>query len=290
MEVQRIQNDWSQMPTGLLYYFIGPPKTGKTTQASRWSTKGSEGVILLDTDMGADFVDNANIIPITSLAPPLRNVLDKNGKAIVTAVNGRETVKTEKVPPEQRGYCYRTGKKRGTPMPVYSLIEAIDWLKINWKDLPYDTIAIDTVDKINEWQEELIKERFCVEAIADVEMGKGWTIPKDNLLSSIYSLKTFIRNVGGTLVITSHSKDTITVDKKVQLVPDIPKGLGKGLCKMAEVIGFTTCNKANGKFYISFTQYEERNIGSRLEPLKNKRFIFDYKVIEDEIKRFKKEK
>ena len=290
MEIQKIVNDWTELPTGIVWYFIGPPKTGKTTQASKWSEKGSAGVILLDTDMGADFVDGANIIPITSLAPPFRKVLDKDGNSVTTLVGGRTTDKMEIIPPNQRGYCYRTGKKKGEPMSVYSLIEALDWLRANWKDLPYDTIVIDTVDKINDWQEALCKERFNIEALADLDFGKGWSIPKTNQLNSIDSLKTFLRSVKSNLVMVSHSKDTITVDKKVQLVPDIPKGLGKGLCKMAEVIGFTTCNKTNGKYYISFLAYEERNIGSRLEPLKQKRLEFDYKIVTDEIKNYKKEK
>jgi len=285
--IQKIKNNWRDIPSSLTWYFIGPPKTGKTTQASKWSVKGSDGVVLLDTDLGADFVDDANIIPITSLAPPFRNVKDKNGKNIVETIGGKERDKVEIVPPDERGLYYRVGINKGKPMPVYSMVEALDYLRTNWKDLPFDTIAIDTVDKINEWQEKMTKERFHIEALADLDFGKGWSIPKENQLGSIASLQLFLRSVSGNLVMISHSKNTTTVDKKVQLVPDIPSGVGKGLCKIAEVIGFTTCNKANGKYYVSFLAYEERNIGSRLKPLAQKRLEFDYKTVINEIKNYK---
>jgi hypothetical protein len=206
---------------------------------------------------------------------------------IIETIGDRERNKVEIIPPDERGLYYRVGINKGKPMPVYSMVEALDYLRTNWKDLPFDTIAIDTVDKINEWQEKMTKERFHIEALADLDFGKGWTIPKENQLGSIASLQLFLRSVSGSLVMTSHSKNTITVDKKVQLVPDIPSGVGKGLCKIAEVIGFTTCNKANGKYYVSFLAYEERNIGSRLKPLAQKRLEFDYKTVINEIKSYK---
>ena len=60
IQVRKVSTDWSKLPNGLTWYFIGQPKTGKTTQASKWSDKGSEGVLLIDTDLGSDFVNKAN--------------------------------------------------------------------------------------------------------------------------------------------------------------------------------------------------------------------------------------
>ena len=49
LQVNTIKTDWSDtLPGGITWYFIGQPKTGKTTQASNWSDKGSEGVLVID--------------------------------------------------------------------------------------------------------------------------------------------------------------------------------------------------------------------------------------------------
>ena len=81
IKVQTIKNDWSVLPGGLTWFFVGQPKTGKTTAAAEWSEKGSEGVIVLDCDLGADFVKGANVIPVTSLNIPFEteDKKDKNG-------------------------------------------------------------------------------------------------------------------------------------------------------------------------------------------------------------------
>jgi len=124
-EVQTISTDWSSdLPGGITWYFIGQPKSGKTTQASKWSPRGSEGVLVLDTDLGADFVDKANVVTIASLNAPLRT---KKVKGVKVVNNG--TPVPELIPPEERGFYYRTGKNRGKPMPVYSLAEVVATLK-----------------------------------------------------------------------------------------------------------------------------------------------------------------
>jgi hypothetical protein len=61
----------------LTWYFIGQPKTGKTTAAANWSSKGAEGVLVIDTDLGADFVDGANVVTVTSLNPPFEGEGEK---------------------------------------------------------------------------------------------------------------------------------------------------------------------------------------------------------------------
>lgn len=68
------------MPGGLTYLIIGQPKTGKTTACASWSPKGSEGVIIIDTDLGSDFVNNANTVTVTSLNAPIRPCYTKANK------------------------------------------------------------------------------------------------------------------------------------------------------------------------------------------------------------------
>ena len=37
LKVNKVNTDWSgDLPGGITWYFIGQPKTGKTTQAANW--------------------------------------------------------------------------------------------------------------------------------------------------------------------------------------------------------------------------------------------------------------
>lgn len=287
IKVQKIKNDWNEVPSGITWYFIGPPKTGKTTNASRWSEKGSDGVIILDTDLGTRFVDNANTIPITSFNPPVEEILNPDGTVAIEMVNGKAVSKVKVIPPEERGYIYLSGKNKGKPMPVYSLVEAVTWLKSNWKDLHYDTVVIDTVDIINQWQEQMVIDEYGVDSVADLSFGKGWSIPKKNILKSIKGLQEFLKLNLGNLILISHSKKSNIEDNKVQLVPDLPAGLGEGLCGLATVIGYTEVSKKTNKYYVSFESYGERSIGSRLAPIAQKKMLFDYKTIKEAITTYK---
>jgi hypothetical protein len=288
LKVQKIKNDWSLIPMGITWYFIGPPKTGKTTQASKWSEKGQDGVILLDTELGADFVEGANIIPITSLSPPLRNKMI-DGKKATQQKNGRKVLVMEVIPPLERGYSHRTGSERGKPMEVYSLVEALQWLKENWDSLPYDTIAIDTIDSVNEWIEEVISKEFGVEEVSAIDYGKGWAIAKKRGATSIVNLQKFLRIRNSNLILVSHSKQTSITDGIVQLSPDLPRGIASKLTAQAEVIGLAYVKKEDKKHYVSFINYDETVMGSRIEPLKGKELLFDYQIVTNEIKSYKKE-
>lgn len=287
--VHKVVNNWEIMPGGVTWYLIGPPKSGKTTAASRWSEKGTDGVIVLDTDLGADFVHGANIIPITSLAPPMRVKLDENGKEVVETVNGKTDVVLELVPPDERGYCYRTGEMKGKPMDVYSLVEAVTWIKENWEKLPYDTIVIDTIDRVNEWIEDVISEKFGVEDVVEVAYGVASARSRKDATKSVERLQTFIKMKGATLLLTSHSTQSTTTDGKVQLSPELPRRLAQKLTAIADVIGYTTVRKTNGKHYVSFVAYDERSIGSRLKPLNQKELLLDFNVVVEEIKKYKEE-
>ena len=130
LKVNQVSTDWKDdLPGGITWYFIGQPKSGKTTQASSWSKGGSESVLVVDTDLGADYVDKANVVTCCSLNPPVR-VKEKDG--IKEVKNGQEVV--ELVPVEERGFYYRGGPNRGNPMPAYSLAEILGVLMKNWHE------------------------------------------------------------------------------------------------------------------------------------------------------------
>lgn len=88
----------------------------------------------------------------------------------------------------------------------------------------------------------------------------------------------------------SHSKTTVVTDGKAQLSPELPRGLGYSLAAKADVIGYSTANKDDGKYYVSFEAYDERVVGSRLKPLAQKVLLFEYQAIVNEVLNYKEAK
>jgi len=286
LQVQKVTTNWKTdgLPSGITTYFIGQPKSGKTTNSAAWSEKGQKGVLLIDTDLGADFVDGANVVTVTELNPPTRNVTKEGIRVVKKGV-----AQTEVIPPEERGYTYRSGKKRGKPMPVYSLAEVVSNLESEWDKYKYDTIVIDTIDKVNEWIEDIVKKELEIGAMGDGNWGADWAMARRKNADIVKRLQTFLKKVGGNLILTSHSKHTTVTDDKVQLAPALPAGLARTLCASADIIGYTTIDKTNGSYMLSFEGYDERMVGSRLKPLAGKMLPFDYEAVVKEIKSYKEE-
>lgn len=288
VKVQKVSTDWTEMPGGLTYYILGQPKSGKTTASASWSPKGQEGVLLLDTDLGADFVDGANYITITSLNAPMRIVL-KDGKKVIK--DGKEQY--EVVPPVERGYFYRSGPKKGKPLEAYSLAEIYMWLDDNWQTLPYDTIAIDTIDNVNKWIEDIVCDEMKIDSMGQGSWGTDWGAARRRNLDIVRRFQGLIKKHGGYLLLISHAKSTQIQDGKVQLAPELPRGLGYALTAKADVIGYATVQRQGDgevtEHMISFINYDERTVGSRLKPLSGKRLPFNFEAIQNEILTYKEE-
>lgn len=286
LKVNKVATDWAgELPSGLTWYFVGQPKTGKTTNASKWSPGGQEKVLLIDTDLGSDFVDGANVVTCAYLNTPAR-VKEVDGVKVVK--NGKEVI--EAIPPEERGYFYRSGKDKGKAMPVYSLSEILKDLEANWKDYGIDTVVIDTLDQVNSWIEEAVCKEMGIGDVSEGDWGSGWANARKKNVDILVRLQKFMKKVGGSLVLISHSKQTATTDNKVQLSPQIPSGLARSVTAKADVIGYTTCDKESGGYNLSFESYDERMIGSRLKPLAQKIIPFDYESVINEIKSYKEDK
>tara|TARA_R100000278_G_scaffold92874_1_gene70925 strand:- start:825 stop:1688 length:864 start_codon:yes stop_codon:yes gene_type:complete len=286
LKVNTISTDWKDdLPGGITWFFIGQPKTGKTTQASSWSEKGSEGVLVIDTDLGADFVDKANVVTCASLNPPVRTKM-KDG--IPETKNGAEVI--EIVPTNERGFYYRSGENKGKQCHVYSLAEILSDLMKNWDEYPYDTVVIDTIDQVNGWIEDVVKNDLGIDNMGDGSWGADWAAAKKKNADIVKKLQDFMKKVGGNLILISHAKQTAMTDDKAQLAPSLPSGLGRVLCAKADVIGYATVNKSTQDYEISFEGYDERMVGSRLKPLAQKLLPFDYKAVINEIKSYKEDK
>ena len=94
---------------------------------------------------------------------------------------------------------------------------------------------------------------------------------------------------GSNLILTSHSKQSQMNDGKVQLSPELPRGLGYALCARADVIGYSTVVKDEIIPNVSFQAYDERTVGSRLKPLNGKILPFTYDDITKAITEYKDE-
>ena len=113
-------------------------------------------------------------------------------------------------------------------------------------------------------------------------------IKKKNL-DIVKKFQALCKALGRNLVIISHAKTTVITDGKSQLGPELPRGLSYALTATADVIGYATASKEDGKFYISFQAYDERTVGSRLKPLAQKVLEFDYSSVMNEIIKYKEE-
>lgn len=281
--ITKINHNWEVIPGGLTWLFVGQPKTGKTTQAAKWSEKGLDGVLILDTDHGADFINGANVIPISGLNAEYEDVLDKDGN--YTYEKGERVKKF--VEPVDRGYYYRTGPNKGKPMAAYGLSEVYAYLSENWDTLGYDTIVLDTVDEINAWAELDVLEELRLKAMGEGQWGADWGRARQKNVKLIKTFQEFLKKKGANLILIAHAKPTVITDGKTQLAPELPRGLARVLTAKADVIGYITSDKSDGKYYISFVSYDERMIGSRLKPLAQKKLLFDYHVVKNEITSYK---
>ena len=285
LKIQTVTTDWEGgLPGGLTWYFVGQPKTGKTTQTSRWSKKGSKGVLLIDTDLGSDFVDGANVVTCTSLTPPIRPVM-KDGVQVTKGGKPQQEI----IPTNERGYYYRSGDKAGQPMDTYSLGEILKDLEQNWDKYEFDTVVIDTIDQVNTWIEDKVTSEMGIAAMGDGQWGSDWAQARKKNLDVVVRLQRFLKMVGGNLVLISHAKPTAVVDNKAQLGPSLPRGLAYSLTAKADVIGLCQADRESGEYMVSFEAYDERMVGSRLRPLSQKKLPFNYGAVINEIKSYKEE-
>tara|TARA_Y100001963_G_scaffold40949_1_gene57431 strand:- start:604 stop:1488 length:885 start_codon:yes stop_codon:yes gene_type:complete len=287
IKVRSVSTDWSVMPGGLTWYFIGQPKTGKTTAASQWSEKGSDGVLLLDSDLGVDFVNGANTVTVTSLNPPEESLLDSDGNPIYEK-SGKPSKRI--IPPIERGQHHRVGENKGKPMEAYSLQEVYLWLVKEWDSLPYDTVVFDTIDDINEWIQDAVVEELGISAMGEGQWGADWGKARRRNLDIVKRFQSFLKSKGANLILISHAKSTQMTDSKVQLSPDLPRGLAYALTAKADVIGYCTADKDTKGYYVSFQSYDERTVGSRLKPLSQQTLELSYDVIKKKITNYEKEK
>ncbi|MFA7142575.1 MAG: AAA family ATPase [Candidatus Dojkabacteria bacterium] len=285
----------NQIPQGYFMFIFGHPKVHKTTELSKWGDKGSEEVLLIDTESGATYVDDVNRIVVTSLNPPMRIVLDSSGKPIRDK-QGQTLV--EPIPPEDRGYVHQTGEDMGKTMPVYSISEVIEYLgeQVNLPDFPYKTVVIDTLDAICELKQDDIAERLGT-PFGTAGYGKDIGILKEEIRNIINLFLNILRPKGLNLVVVSHAKDKVKFEAgekgkaTIQLSSTLQSGVANIVSSLAEIIGYVSINKDSGEpiAEVSFDNSDEQHIGSRIKALSGKVIPFNYKSFKQTIENYKGE-
>lgn len=260
--------DWSKLRPGTYWMAVGFEKTGKTTAFSTFSPKGEDGVLFLDLEQGVR-TDKAISIQITSLNPPY----DKDNNLILPLNRGLKD-------------------SSGNPIPSLSMAEAIELLGHEWVNSGKTTLIIDTVDKLNLWcveaamreiiAEEKLKKQPNLQILhavspEDIPYAAAYTRGRDKVMNVVNTLLDIIKDVGLQILI-SHLKKSISItdgrDVVVKRVPAMPEGLASRLGYNAEAIVTLEVDQA-GKHIADFRGYSEVIMGTRIEPLHGRKFIWD---------------
>lgn len=277
VKIQKNKVDLNQLPIycGLIG---GSPKVGKSTVASSWSDKGKKGTLMIDIDMGASLID-CNRLPVAFLNPPVKRIETSDG------------IEKTVIPPIERGYVYKSGDGKGSPMPVYSLYEVYEWMEeqITANNFPYQTVVFDTVDALNELVEQKVMQSLGINGMGQAGYGQDWNMAKQRNLNI---LKRFIdlleRNAINTLLICHTKQRMVIEDGTTQESPALPRGLSSMLQGKMTFICNVKRNK-NGKPIADFKSYSEKQVGSRIKALNDKSIPFSYENFKKTIKNFKED-
>lgn len=279
MEVKVLDNkvDVNQIP-----YYLGlvggQPKTGKTTQCARWADKDTQGVLLIDTDMGASLVD-CNRLPVTSLYPPTRKVKSKDGET------------REVIDPEDRGYIFKAGENKGKPMPVYSLQEVYSFIqdKVTSGDFPYETVVIDTVDALNELIEKKVMKELGIDGMGQAGYGQDWNAAKEKNMKLLSMFFELTEKHGINVILTCHTKQRSQMeDGTIQESPALPRGFSNVLQGHMTWICNVKRNK-EGQPIADFKSYSEKQVGSRIKALNDISIPFKYNAFKDAIQNYEED-
>lgn len=255
---------------GKIHFIAGFPKSGKTTAISTYGKKGFGSVVILDLEDGTEYTQRANRILIGSLEEPTR--INSNGDH-------------EIIPPIERGSV----DEYGEPIASYSLIEAIEYLEANWDSLGYDSIAIDTIDQLNQWfndyvvsllieKDALSKNPQYQDAtdIGDFDFSVGYSKVRKKIVDVLTRLANIVKKTG-IVICASHLNKTISVrdGKNVvpQKLPSLPEKLAQTIAGMSDVICILTKVDAN-RYEATFEGTGESFVGTRIKPLNGKKIIF----------------
>lgn len=158
---------------------------------------------------------------------------------------------------------------------------------------PYSFIALDTIDKMEEYAEESATTKYRkgplnskkkfeengFTTVTELPDGNGYQYLRNELLMIVNEIAA----VCPRLIITCHVKDKKVIDKKGEtiIVSDLSLTgkMGAILCSKADVIGYMYRSEAKenrGELMVSFETYESAVMGARQKYLAGKKFPFSW--------------
>jgi len=126
------------------------------------------------------------------------------------------------------------------------------------KELPYQTVAIDTVDVVNDWAEEVARNEFDVKEFGQVAYGADWARSRGITLKVIALFSSLPVN----LLVVAHSRWAIVNDIQIGHTIDLPGKLARFTQSQIENILFIHVDK-KGKRKLVFRPTPAADSGSR---------------------------
>lgn len=244
-------------PKILLLY--GLPKVGKTTLLSLL-----ESCLILDTEKGAETLEVARLA-VTSISGP--TVLTDKGEVAFTSANAVYD-EIMKIGIEE---FQRTNRK---PKP------------------PYKFLAIDTLDKFEDYCETEATKKFketpigrgmyekghFETSVLQIPQGGGYYYLRNEVLEQIDRFA----GICEYLILVSHVKEKNLNKAGVEVtVRDISLTgkLGSMVAAKADAIAYLYREMNNPQLMVSFETYEGSVMGARIPRLAGRKFPFDWKEI-----------
>lgn len=161
---------------------------------------------------------------------------------------------------------------------------------------PYQFIALDTIDKIEEFADESATAKYRkgplnankkfeergFTSITELPDGNGYQYLRNELLALVNEISA----VCPRLILTCHVKDKKVVDKKGEtiIVSDLSLvgKMGAILCSKADAIGYMYRSESKdnrGELMVSFETYESAVMGARQKYLAGQKMPFKWETI-----------
>lgn len=234
--------------------FYGVPKIGKTTMLA-----SLEGCLILDAEKGAESLDVMRV-PINSIDGP--TVFNADGSLAFTSVN-QVCADIEAIGIAEYA---KTGKM---PKP------------------PYKYIAVDTIDKVEDFCETVatinyknstIGKTFDGKSVLDLPNGGGYYHLRNEVLNIIDRLAAICEH----LILISHVRDKNInkggIDVSVRDI-SLTGRLGAMVAARADVIGYIYREPGKNQLMVSFETFENGVMGARFARLAGRKFPFSWDEI-----------
>jgi len=142
-------------------------------------------------------------------------------------------------------------------------------------------LAIDTIDKIEDWTAEAICVENNADFIGDVgQYGAGYGYLRTNMVKTIDALKSLVPYlilIGHRKLANVQNKDGVDVVQPECL--DLIGKVKKAVCNNADAIGYMMRDPETDQLNVSFKSGQALEAGTRCNHLKGQVFEFDWSKI-----------